>query len=305
LALLSIAVYKQVFQDKNFSAVIEIFKKEFNTAPGYSRGLIIVMFLMLINWGLDAVKWKRLMSGLKKISFFQSFKAVLCGVTFSVFTPNRIGEYVGRIFYIERLPPLKAIALTLIGSFSQVLITIIIGTVGFCVFTIIYFEWDLYINYLNFFVAGLLIALLLITYFNVRLFEDLLNKVSFLKRFKKYVSIFSSLSYNELLKLLGLSFLRYAVFTAQYLLLLLMFGIEFSIMEGLMMIGLIFFVQTIIPTIALVELGVRGGVSIFFLSYLTDNTLGILSASYSLWLINLVLPAIIGAGLIFRINFFK
>ena len=64
-----------------------------------------------------------------------------------------------------------------------------------------------------------------------------------------------------------------------------------------MVISLIFFVQTIIPSFTLTEIGVRGQVSVYLLSFLltADYSLRIIDASVSLWLVNLILPAIIGA----------
>lgn len=60
-------------------------------------------------------------------------------------------------------------------------------------------------------------------------------------------------------------------------------------------IPLIFFVQSVIPSMALLELGIRGAAAVHFLSPYTSNHLGILSGAYSLWIVNLVIPAAIGA----------
>ena len=59
------------------------------------------------------------------------------------------------------------------------------------------------------------------------------------------------------------------------------------------------------PSVALVELGIRGNVALFFLTYITENSLAILAATFSLWTINLLLPAILGAVVIGGLDIFS
>ena len=65
------------------------------------------------------------------------------------------------------------------------------------------------------------------------------------------------------------------------------------------------FVISIIPTIAITEIGVRGPVAIFLFGLLSANTIGILSATFVMWVINLLLPALIGTAFIFTLKFFR
>src|SRR4249920_1520493 len=44
----------------------------------------IVFALMFINWGIEAAKWKRLISPLERFSFFRSFKSVLAGCSITM-----------------------------------------------------------------------------------------------------------------------------------------------------------------------------------------------------------------------------
>ena len=71
------------------------------------------------------------------------------------------------------------------------------------------------------------------------------------------------------------------------------------------LIALTFFTMAVIPTVALTELGVRGSVALYFLSQVSENTSGIVTATFVLWIINLALPAIIGSIFVFSANIFK
>ena len=53
-------------------------------------------------------------------------KAVFSGITVSTFTPNRIGEYGGRVFCLEKGDRIKAVFITILCSMSQLLTTVIL-----------------------------------------------------------------------------------------------------------------------------------------------------------------------------------
>jgi hypothetical protein len=95
---------------------------------------LLLFFLMIINWGIESYKWRMLIRQTESVSFLRSFQAVLGGLAVSVFTPNRVGEFFGRAFILEKTDPLKAIVLTLVGSFSQLLVTIVFGTLAYLFF---------------------------------------------------------------------------------------------------------------------------------------------------------------------------
>jgi len=95
--------------------------------------LFAVIILMVINWSIETIKWKLAIKKIQRINFLKSFKAVLSGVSFSVSTPNRIGEYLGRLLYMEEGKRLKAISLTIVCNISQLIITLFFGNIGLIV----------------------------------------------------------------------------------------------------------------------------------------------------------------------------
>ena len=92
--------------------------------------LSIVMVLMLVNWALEAQKWRLLVMKYENISFWTAYEAIFTGVTISIFTPNRIGEYAGRIFHLENADLIKASLASVIGSIAQLMATFIFGILG-------------------------------------------------------------------------------------------------------------------------------------------------------------------------------
>ncbi len=94
--------------------------------------LFLVIFLMLFNWGAEALKWRILVKHIQPMSFFRAFKAILSGlsVSLALSTPNGAGEYVGRVLYVKQGNRIRAIALTFIGSISQLIVTMVMGVMG-------------------------------------------------------------------------------------------------------------------------------------------------------------------------------
>jgi hypothetical protein len=117
---------------------------------------------------------------------------------------------------------------------------------------------------------------------------------------------------KELINVLLFSLLRFMVYSFQFYLLFQAFHIDLGFIEGILFVFLIFFGITIIPSIALAELGIRGIISIFIFNILwADILLGddietsLVSATSLLWLINLAIPAIIGGLFIFKLRFLR
>tara|TARA_B110000037_G_C17010938_1_gene461264 strand:- start:662 stop:850 length:189 start_codon:yes stop_codon:yes gene_type:complete len=48
------------------------------------------------------------------------------------------------------------------------------------------------------------------------------------------------------------------------------------------------------PSVPFIDLGVKGNALVLLLSILTDNELGIVLAVFSIWVINIIIPAIAG-----------
>jgi hypothetical protein len=93
------------------------------------------------------------------------------------------------------------------------------------------------------------------------------------------------------------------VFILQYYLLFKIFNVGVNWWDTLRVISVMFLVLAIAPTVAfLTDLGIRARASIELVQFFSSNVVGILATSLSVWLINLVIPALIGSLLILGIR---
>ena len=92
--------------------------------------LTVTLALMFLNWGLEAYKWMIAVRSVQQLPFMQAFQAIFSGVSFSVTTPNRMGEYLGRLMYVQEGSRLRTISGTIVGSMSQLIITLLFGLIG-------------------------------------------------------------------------------------------------------------------------------------------------------------------------------
>ncbi len=311
----------KLFGNKEQLPATEIFLYVLNQ-PFVKLIAAILIFLMIVNWLVETIKWRYLIKKIERVSFRNAVIAVLTGITVSIFTPNRVGEYFGRAFLLREASPLKAILLTIVGSMSQLLVTVVIGSAALLIFLPVYFpfegSWNLtiYISML----LGIVTAntAFLLFYFNVPLIGSLSGWVERKNwsRIGNYLKVLNDFSRRELFYVLMMSLLRYFVFSFQFYLVLRIFGVPITLMQATMAIPVIYLALAAIPTVALSELGVRGSVAIFVLGIMTTGTLAgaampgglslaIVTATTVLWIINLAVPALIGAVFVYKLKFIR
>ena len=313
-AWLFYSLYKQVKDQPHLQESIDLIKHAPFGVNAWKFWLVFA--LVFLNWGIEARKWQLLVKNLQSIKFFTAYKAVLSGLTLSLNTPNRMGEYGGRILYIKEGNRLSAISLSIAGSISQLIITLIMGCGG--VLFIIYHKQSqnpvtgLSVFWLKIFslqillgVSAVATVLLLLFFFRLSWITRFLESIPRLSRFTRYMAVVDHFTAKVLLRLLSLSFFRYLVFVLQYILLLQVLNVNLLWMEAFWLISILFLVLAIVPSFAIADLGIRGKFSVELLSLYSANTIGIIGATFGIWFINLFVPAILGSLLILGSRIFK
>ena len=270
--------------------------------------ILLVLILMPLNWFFETQKWLSLMQKIEPIALKKALEAVLAGVTFSLFTPNRIGEYTGRVLMVSKENRFMSVFVIMVGSFSQWIVLVVggwWGLIGAFYMDIIPISKLVFITLV---VVGIIASIgLFVLYFNLR---GLVAACSRYRWTKKWASrlhdcVFQHYSPHELLAALSFSTLRYLTYSFQYLLLLYFFGFDANIWATVLGIMIVYLLQTGIPLPPSTGLLARGNIALLIFGYFSTTTgmAGVILAStFSLWIINVVLPALIGAFFLARLG---
>lgn len=307
---LSFSIYKQIQEQPNlpdaWRAILQSYK-----GPNAWK-LYTVIALMFVNWGLEAKKWQLLVAGVQKVSFIRAFRAIFTGQAIALNTFNGVGEYVGRVVYLEDGNRLRAVALSIVGSLSQIIVTMVMGIIGLIYVRINVFDDSHHLEGLSkFWLDAMMYSIsfwtiiFLLVYFQLSWLTKLIEKIPFVAKYSFYIQKLEDFHWKELTRILLLSFIRYVVFVAQYLLLLELFNVESSVLNLACMVCVLFLVLAVVPTIPIAELGLRGEASKQLFGLLSTNTLGIVFTAVVIWLINRVVPAIAGSIFLLGVKLFK
>jgi hypothetical protein len=295
--------YRQLFSGGKFVQLSENFVlNSRNFSYGY---LIICVILMPVNWMLEALKWQILTKAFHPLSYRDALSSVLSGVSLGVLTPARIGEYGGRMLHLHPDHKLASIGATFTGSIAQNTINAAVALPLSYYFLKSVFDvtygWSS--TFLTLITAGVIISLTV--YYNIgRLigvaerFEFFKSKPELIKKFG-YAAEYDSGTLNRVILL---SVTRYIVYCIQYLCIVWFFnfGQENIILAGA--IATIYLVQSGIPLPPVMGLMARGELAILIWSHMQVDAVTALGATLMLWTINLMIPALAGLWIIWKIR---
>lgn len=271
--------------------------------------IIVLFLLMFVNWSIEAFKWKILMQRIQPVSFFTACKAVLSGLAFSMFIPEGVGDYVGRTLFMQEGNRLRSVPLNIIGSISQLIVTLLCGVTG-----LFYLKNNILpIDGLpGFWLNGLLYAVItallffLLIFFKISWFTEWFEKIPFIRRHRIFVQSLEHFSIKQLTLILLLSFIRYAVFIIQYLIVFHLFNVNIPTIQAAFAVTVLFLLLAVVPAIpGIAELGVRGEASRQLFGLFSTNAAGIVFSAAFIWIVNLIIPAIAGTIFLTGIKLFK
>ncbi len=258
--------------------------------------VLLALLLVPLNWGLEAWKWHRLARHLEPVSFGRSLRAVLVGLTLGFATPNRVGDYAGRILELKSARRLDALGAVFLGRYAQLVVTVLAGGAG-----LLYFVLKFYLA--GYPAAGLGVSLaalalgtaVLLPLYRSRILLAVLTLLRPLRRFRRFLAVMPTYPAGALHALLAISGLRYAVFCLQFLLLLHAYGTTAPLGPGLAAVAGTFLLKSLVPSLnALADVGVRELSATHLFGLLAQPALPVLSASLSLWVLNIALPSAAG-----------
>jgi len=259
----------------------------------------IVLLLMPINWLLESIKWRFLIKDIEQITLSKAIKGVLVGLTSGLATPNRVGEYLGRSVVLNKSNRVKGTLATILGSLSQVLVTLLFGTVAW-MFIYEDLRFDNQSYYRPLIMVGLIVLVFfyILVFYNLQWIRDLAKWMGFNQRYIDEIKYLNRFKSNQLSYILFLSFFRYVVFASQYVLIMRSFGLYINLVDSIAAIGIIYLLILIIPHFTISELGVRSSVGVLIFQFYTNQIEIVAMSAALLWFVNIALPSLIGSFLI-------
>jgi len=262
--------------------------------------IILALFLMPLNWLIESRKWQVVMQISGPIGLTKSFYSILSGVTFGILTPARIGEYVGRMLLVEKKKNTQSVYSSFLCSISQNTIILVLGLLSAFQFLRhhsileINTQWMILLN-------GFVLAFSLVIYFKHQLVLTWIQKKGWFQNRIDFRNI--KLAHTPLLlRVLFLALSRYLIYSFQFICILLFLGINASFAELFICIGLIYLIQSTLPVPPIIGLITRSEIAILVFATLNYNSWLIVIATSIIWIINLILPALLGLVIILRTN---
>jgi len=260
-----------------------------------TKNVLFVLFLTAFNWFFEILKWRNLVSYIKNISFLDTLKQSLAAHTASLFTPNRIGEYGAKAIYFPKPLMKRILLLNLIGNMSQMTTTLVFGIIGLILFVS---KYNIEISYFKLFRLLVLVVIILAFFFFGSKQKKIKIKGFSMRRIKTFII---DIPIKIHLTTIAYSIIRYLVFSFQFYYLLYLFGVEVSYFNAMIVITTMYLLSSIVPTIFVFDVVVKGSIALYLFNIAGVNDLTILSITTLMWMLNFVLPSVFGS--LFVLNF--
>lgn len=246
---------------------------------------------MPINWGIESYKWKSITKQVESVSYLTALKSVFSGICVGNIAPGRAMEFLAKIIFFKYENRPSITVLHFINGMFQMLITVTVGVIA------ISLKLNQTNNSSTFIYLVLAGGLCMILFFcwailNVSFIQ---KKLKFIKWFKNIPET-SSIKFKKslIVKLVSLSIIRYLVFTTQFYLIYNSLSPQNNILSIFMSIASYFMLTSLIPMISFIEPAIRAAIALFVFNETNDDTITVVLASTFVWIINVVVPSILG-----------
>ncbi len=260
--------------------------KTHSLVPNSPALLLFALLLVPLNWWFEWQKWKATIDVLAiectPKTLQQSFFA---GIITGMLTPNMLGNFIGRLFYFPRKYRISLILLTVVSNYAQFLASIVFGIIGILILQ----KTPLAVS-----LSSIVIPLILLGISAILLYfyGEHVTRIS--RRKNRIYTWFQCLNNRKKYRfaILLRSAMRHTVFTLQFLIVLSAFGESFS-WENVWWVWQVYLWVTLTPSLFLGKLAIRESISIWVLSVAGMETVHVLLASLSIWIMNLLFPTLL------------
>ncbi len=260
------------------------------------KNVLFLLFLTFFNWFFEILKWQNLVQIIDNISFYNATKQSLAALTASLFTPNRIGDYAAKAIYYKSSKRPKIMLLNLLSHMMQMGVTTLFGAIGLGFFIYTY-NPEISYDKLGRFV---IILAIILSFIIIGTKQNTITVKGF--SFKKVIGFIKGISRKTHFKNALFSSVRYIIFSFQFYLLLRLFGVDVYYLNAMIVITTMYLAASIIPSVFIFDVVVKGSVALFIFEIVGVNDLTILSIIMLMWILNFVIPSIIGSFFVLRFN---
>lgn len=249
--------------------------------------ILLFFFMAILNWAMEIRKWLLLVQPLQQISFKSSMQQCLASLTASLWTPNRLGEYGVKPLFYRPEKRKKVMVLMFVSNTAQMFVTILFGIPG-----LIYFlnQYGVAVSLWKPIAIFILVLLLIVSGYYFRKTQLIVKGLSLQKIIKYVKNIPGAIKLQVFL----LSALRYLVFASAFYLILLFLGVELDLFKAIPLITAMYLLASVLPTFIFLDVAIKGGVAIWIFSFAGVEELPVLGAATAMWVLNFVIPALIG-----------
>lgn len=258
--------------------------------------ILILLLATFCNWFLEILKWKTLVSYIKQISIYQSTAQSLGGLTASLLTPNRVGEYGAKALYFKKTERKHIVGLNFLGNFAQLVITLLFGLLGFSFFV---YQFHIELPWSKIARMSIFFGMFAILFFLGTKQKRFQIKGYSWGNFKNFIR---NILPNIHIKNLSFSLLRYLFFSHQFYFLILLFYPEVSYITVMSAITSMYLITSVVPMLFIFDVIVKGSVAVWLFGYLQILELHILSVVAIMWILNFVIPSILGSYFVLNFN---
>ena len=286
LAAYGYLAYRLIIFD-DYSSFLDAFR---TSNIGLWLTLIATLLLMPLNVVAEAGKWRLLLRKTEPMTIWGAQRQVYYGYVGAFITPYHAGDYPARAMLLKDKSNFSAaVGLGLVGTVALLVVELIFGIPA---------TW-LFVSYhpaipMQYFAVAF-IALVLLLSFLPHLVRYLSRREWHNTQMRQLSLALSHMSYPLFMKTIAWSMLRYIIWAIQLALTLHFCGVDMTLVQYMIAIPFYYMVVAVFPSIPAANIAIRGTWSLIIFGVFSPNTAGIALAVALIWLINTVLPMLIGS----------
>lgn len=272
------------------------FKPEIWTNSAHYFYTFIAFFVLsLLNFFLDVYLWALISKGSHKLRLSHYARHHLISMSMGFVTPNNVGEYGGKMRQFDA--PISKVKGFLLAFHFRTVKKVARNVIGFlAVLNLLTTHDDFFLTIWHILFFAVVVLVHFLFYWNIEYFLPYISKISI--QGKNYFQLFLRIKipYINKLKWIGLSALKFTIYTTQLTLLLIaVVPDNFLFFETWYYVAFYYSLASYLPTVLAFDPIVKGAIGILLLKQLNIDDWSILTSITFVWMANVAVPSIIGS----------